>query len=623
MATQYDPATGTFSDDGVNDQPADYTEPLKAPLNGDTQPPPLDTGYTVPLQKALAATQAPQNPQSPGGQDGLALPAIDVDKIADQIGHVGAPSPAALPALSAPPSPPVTSPPLPAAAPPAAITARPSVNYAPLPGAPATAVRHTVLSPESQQAITQLDTATGNEAAAQRQLGDIKAQKADATAEGARQMAAMQTQRQQRIQDRVAKAQADYDARVKEYDQQYTKLKGMKETDFYADKSTSYKIGAAISIALGAISQAFGGKNVGAELIGKEIEAHAARQRNEIVNQREIVEKAHVGVEGAKNEADRQSLLWETAAFDRASADVQARAAQFGGPEEKAKAAAIASQLDAKSAEKKALLLKMTGEQVVTDTGRQTEADRLAAIAAKAKAKPKGAAGGGAGSGGEALREIMAGADPADVQKKYHLSDKALKTVLGNAKEAPNASAGEDNPRAVRVNGQVRGLAPSTRNVKQMEDRFVNYDDAVTSLKELLRSGDRIPIGSPAYNRAVLAIATVTTANASDKTTEHEASTIKQYGLLSKDAIQQTLDHVQARYKAFEGQLQPVRRPPASGAASYVDAARAAKAQLSGGTPPPGAPDPRIDLARRAVNSPAATPAQKKNAQAFLDAHGG
>ena len=35
------------------------------------------------------------------------------------------------------------------------------------------------------------------------------------------------------------------------------------------------------------------------------------------------------------------------------------------------------------------------------------------------------------------------------------------------------------------------------------------------------------------------------------------------------------------------------------------------------------AADPRVDLARKAVSSPNATPTQKRNAQAFLDAHGG
>lgn len=586
MATQYDPSTGTFIDDGVDDSPTGYTQPLTNSLNGSTQPPPLDTGYTAPLQKALAQTSAPQNPQSPGGQDGLALPNVDVDKIAGQVGAVGQPKPAEVP-------------PLPAVQTPASVSTPPVVGAPPVPGAPnpaiATATHHTVLSPESQQAITQLDQATGRESAAQQALGETRGQAADVKSQGEQQLARMQAERQARIQDRVAKAQTDYDNRVKEYDQQYTKLKSMHETDFYADKSTGYKIDAAISIALGAISQAFGGKNVGAELIGKEIEAHAARQRNELTNQREIVEKAHVGLGGAKNEADRQSLLWETAAFDRAAADVQARAGQFGGPEERQKAAVISAQLEAKSAEKKALLLKMTGEQVVTDTGRQTEADRLAAIkaASDAKKKAKGA-GGAAGGNADALGELLRGVPPNEVQAKYKLSDKALKTVLESAGKAPKAAVGgENNPLAVRLaDGSVGGLAPSARVVKQMEDRDVQYDQAIESLEQLKASGDHIPIGSPLYDKAVLAVAATTQANASDKTTAHEAGTIKKYGLINQGAIDNVLGDMKRRQSQFRSQLAPL--PGAAPAENpYVGAAKAAKEKLNGGTSdsaiPPGA----------------------------------
>jgi hypothetical protein len=584
VSTQYDPSTGTFIDDGVNDTPPDYTEPLKASLNGGTQPPPLDTGYAAPLQKALAATQAPQNPQSPGGQDGLALPSVDVDKIANQLDPT-----ARLAQLEAKPPPAVQTP---------AVTASPPIPGAPSNGvsanAPATATHHTILSPESQQAITQLDTATANESAAQKALGETRAQVADVNAEGARARAVAEQQRQDRIKDRLAKAQADYDARVKEYDRQYTALKGMHETDFYADKSTGYKIASAISIALGAVSQAFGGKNIGAELIEKEIERHSARQRAEIVNQRELTEKAHVGVEGAKNEADRQQTLWETAALDRAAADVQSRASQFGGQEERQKAAVIAAQLEAKSAEKKALLLKMTGEQVVTDTGRQTEAERLklAAEQAKnnAKAKAKGTAGGG-GHSGNALADILAGQPPAEVQKKYRLSDKDLGKVLANAKNAPGAAPTEDNPLAVRdAAGNVRGLASSSRVVKQTQDRVVQYDQAVESLEQLLaaRKASKLPsigVGDPAYDKAVLAIASVTQANASDKTTAHEAGTLKRYGLINEVAIENILADIKHRRAAFLNQLRPVTAGPVEH--PYAGAARAAKEQQGGSTAAP------------------------------------
>lgn len=673
MATQYDAATGTFHDDGINDTPpAGYTDPLKASLSG-TQPPPAgDMGYTKPLQQALSVPQ---------------LPPLDVDKIAGDVSR-GGPSnglttkhliAGRLPGMTEAGNIDLTNRPdvpnadgshssvrsmsfeengrevlvptvsedgrimtddeaiaqyrrtgrnlgkfdSPAsatryaqalheqqAAASGAGAGTPNatqplttggVKVATLPpgaatGAPATATHHTVLSPESQAAITQLDTATAAEGAAERALGETRASKAEAVATGDQRRLIADQEHQDRIQKRLDAAQNDYAARVKEYDQQYAALKGMHETDFYADKSTGYRIAAAISVALGAVSQAFGGKNVGAELIGKEIEAHAARQRNNIIAQRELTEKAHVGTEGAKAEADRQTLLWETAAYDRAAHEVQARASQYGGQEERQKAALAAAQLEAKGAEKKALLLKMTGEQVVTDTGRQTEADRLALEAAKAKgkAKAKGAGGGDAGDHSLALQDLMGGIDPSVVQRDYKLSDKSLKLLLANAKNAPAAGQGANNPLAIfNGDGSFAGLAGSARNRDQIQQRMINYDDAIKSLKELQASGKVIPVGSAAYHRAVLAIAAVTTANSSDKTTEHEAGTIKSFGLLDQDAIASTLSHVQERRSAYTHQLRP-GATQATGAtpaqSAYAAAAQRAKDANGAAAAPTAAP---------------------------------
>ncbi len=119
--------------------------------------------------------------------------------------------------------------------------------------------------------------------------------------------------------------------------------------------------------------------------------------------------------------------------------------------------------------------------------------------------------------------------------------------------------------RTVTIAGKPIGLLNSSKNVQKFSDRMINYDDAETSLKEALSEAEKHPtkrltVGNPAYDRAVLAIATVTTANASDSTTAHEANTIKSFGLLSPDAIRKTLEHVRDRKQAFMGQLQPLKK---------------------------------------------------------------
>lgn len=438
MATRFNAATGTFEDDGQDEPDAleklDVDSVAKGIADVGT-----GSGYTKPLQQALADA-APKPVQAP----------------------------AVVPPPVVAPSAVGNSPPKPPAAPPA--------------DAPATVTRHTVLTPEGAQAIQQLDVATAEEKAAKLAEGEAAAQRKDAEAQAERDRAKLAAEHQDRVQKRLDAAQADYNARVKEYQLQYNALKGMKETDFWADKSLGYRVAAAISVALGAVSQAFGGRNVGAELIAKEIEAHGARQRATITGQRELVEKAGVGMEGAKAARDREVTLWEAAAYDRASHDIQARAAQYGGPEERAKAQAAAAALQAKAAEKKALLLKMTGDQVVTDTGRQTQEERLAAI--KAKQKPKGPGGGGSNSA--ALQEIIDGQSPATVQAKYKLSDKTLKGLVQTASSSgANAARGgrlalaEDKAVTARVNDWAK-----QHELKQVEHTQHDIDAILKVLED-------------------------------------------------------------------------------------------------------------------------------------------
>ena len=133
--------------------------------------------------------------------------------------------------------------------------------------------------------------------------------------------------------------------------------------------------------------------------------------------------------------------------------------------------------------------------------------------------------------------------------------------------------------------GKPVGLLPSARNVQKFSDRMINYDDATKSLKEALQAAEssptkRLSVGNPAYDRAVLAIATVTTANASDKTTEHEAGTIKSFGLLNPDAIRKTLEHVEERKKAFTGQLQPLPKPKVASEAKVVETRKTASGKI-------------------------------------------
>lgn len=130
--------------------------------------------------------------------------------------------------------------------------------------------------------------------------------------------------------------------------------------------------------------------------------------------------------------------------------------------------------------------------------------------------------------------------------------------------KADEKQAKEDQSTMVRdARGVEVGHAPSPRVVKPMQDRLIQYDDAIKSAEDLLAYRREhgilgaLPTGD-AYDRAVLAVAATTQANASDATTAHEAGTLKKMGLVDERAIEKTIEHLKARQAAFLKQLRPI-----------------------------------------------------------------
>lgn len=123
------------------------------------------------------------------------------------------------------------------------------------------------------------------------------------------------------------------------------------------------------------------------------------------------------------------------------------------------------------------------------------------------------------------------------------------------------------------ASGREVGYAHNARVAKATEDRMVQYDDSIEALEDLLayrRAHNvigRVPLGDR-YDRAVLAVAATTQANASDRTTAHEAGTVKGYGLLSDDAIERTLAHQKKRQAAFMKQIRPLEGSDSEGRVS-------------------------------------------------------
>lgn len=150
-------------------------------------------------------------------------------------------------------------------------------------------------------------------------------------------------------------------------------------------------------------------------------------------------------------------------------------------------------------------------------------------------------------------------------------ADKAEREAIFTGKAAAQASAATakaaELPKdTVYVDNKPIGLAPSGRGgAAAFGAQILKYQDSLRSLDELLGYMKEHPVESAItgqlgdrYHRAVLAVAATTSAPQTDRTTQHEADTLKNFKLLSRDAIQRTRDHIQERFNDFKGQLRPL-----------------------------------------------------------------
>lgn len=204
-----------------------------------------------------------------------------------------------------------------------------------------------------------------------------------------------------------------------------------------------------------------------------------------------------------------------------------------------------------------------------------------------------------------ALQGLVAGAVKANADAKASGSAFDSKMAIRD----PN----QVDPETGRK-GLVIGYAPSARVVQQWNTRAVNYDQAIASLESLKTEGKWIPKGAK-WDNAVLAIASTTTAGATDANVRHEAGTLKNMvGLISGDAVNEKIADLQRRKAEFEAQLTP---PPPAGERAPAKASPPGTAQTSAAKPAPSRQD-KAAAASRVMSDPNAPPAARKRAKEFL-----
>ena len=416
----------------------------------------------------------------------------------------------------------------------------------------------------------------------QNQLASQAAQKDLALAKEEEQR--REAMRQQQEQERAQK-QAAIDDSVK---QRMAAQGSIENSTWRGDQSTGSKIASVIGMALSGIGQGLSaaGGHPAENMAMKVIDERTAREydiaKNKLANANESVLQARYGY---KDTLDNQR-----AALNDLDADFSSKhrlIAEEAAAQMKAKGVApemIASSELVNGNLQKASQYEDNIHAREIEAGRKNElADStIAANSAKANAnqalaayrqgrthKP-GTGGGGAGGGSKAIDAMntvaKAGGSVGDLEEAGVKAGMSRKEALAQAKamaaghgKGGGAGGGGDQSLVVRdVDGTPIGMAPSTRNVKQLEDRFVNYDQAIKSLQGLLQEGSLVPRGSK-WDNAVLAIASTTTAGATDTNVAHEAGTLKDaIGTVGSQAIQDKIADLQRRQQQFKKTLRPL-----------------------------------------------------------------
>lgn len=189
-----------------------------------------------------------------------------------------------------------------------------------------------------------------------RQAGQLAEQNARIKEEQANREAAVSAEYNARRLAAMDAADKDLAAARAAQKQAFDDYRNLGIHDFWSNKTTGRKIGAAIAVGLGGLNQRYNqGRNVALDMLNKEIEDDFARQREGILKAREIAQEAkgNVGdVASMRAQQLKELDIKEAAARLKVSDEMKARLASLGVPQAQIDANKNVLEQQQKAAEK-------------------------------------------------------------------------------------------------------------------------------------------------------------------------------------------------------------------------------------------------------------------------------
>jgi hypothetical protein len=347
-----------------------------------------------------------------------------------------------------------------------------------------------------------------DQASVAQQKGDLGIQRAGVEEKVAQQQADLANQAEARRAELEQATSAEIAKRQSALDQESQAYKSMGFKDFWSRATiggkegtvTGARILGAISMALGAAGASLAHTpNFAQEMIDKAIDRDYQMQRDTILKQKDVVNEARMGLEGARQaKADKLLALenWRKSAYDQAATQAKVMLSKMGVPEAEADKNALVANNRQKAFDSGQALTKGLAE--VSNLRAETDLKRAEAAKARAEAAAKGTEGADdkGRAAGKQIELATMGSQMMDdlrvIDKSPPLSPATLAKIQTN-ESALKTVEGSHGVKALvgTLAGRAAGIVPKSRleGVTPDQQKVVNSWDLLAKKAATVLSG--------------------------------------------------------------------------------------------------------------------------------------